>query len=203
MTDELARVREHALILLREGYLEALDSPANLASMQHVAPKLGLDPDNWEQKREFRKLAQYLASRGYIKSEADGFGLFSILPAGRALVEGDEPQQAQVTSHTYIGGNAYGSVFGSQNVDMNVSFDMRTVEAEINQAEQTADQRGGPDAAEIKELLAELRAHLQTGEPIEPGKLARWGRVFRENGWLSGPVIGALLNYAFRTATGT
>ena len=62
MTKEFEEIRERAERLLREGYLEALNSPINKASMENVAPKIGLDPNNWDDIQEFIKLAQYLAS---------------------------------------------------------------------------------------------------------------------------------------------
>jgi len=112
-------------------------------------------------------------------------------------------QQSQVASQTFHIGTAYGSAFGSQNVTINVSFDLRSVEIELDRAEEEADRRGGTDAEEIKKLIAELREHLHNGEPIEAGKLARFWRVFKEHSWLVSPVLGALANLAFRSAAGS
>jgi hypothetical protein len=83
--------------------------------MEHVAPKLGLDPWKWEDKQEFRTLANYLSGKGFIESFADGFGLFGITQKGRARAEGEDPQPVQVTNHTYnLGGDTNSSVFGAQ-----------------------------------------------------------------------------------------
>jgi hypothetical protein len=46
MTNELEEIKERAETLLEEGYKESLSRPDGLASMEHVAPKLGLDPWN-------------------------------------------------------------------------------------------------------------------------------------------------------------
>jgi hypothetical protein len=203
MTNELEEIKEWAAQLLREGYLEALVSPADIASMEHVAPKLGLDPENWEDKREFRRLAQYLSGKRLIESYADGFGLFRITSEGRAWVESQAAQQAPTTQMPFHGTvNAYGSAIGAQeNVESNVSFDMGTAAAQLDQAEAEADRLGGPDADQIKELLAELREHLDSGEPIEAGKLAKYGDLPSKHAWLLGPVVSTLLNFAFETGS--
>ena len=76
----------------------------------------------------------------------------------------------------------------------NVSFDFNTVEAELDRAEVEVDQRGGRDAAELKELLAEVRALYEDGELLDRGRLAKYLGVVQRNGWIAGPVAGALLS---------
>lgn len=106
MTDDIARIKERALELLRIGYLEALNSAADLATIRHCASQLGLDPE--DDQDEFIRLASYLDGRRYIEQYASGYSMFTITPLGRELVEGEAPQPTQqVSNHTYnIGGDA-------------------------------------------------------------------------------------------------
>ena len=59
MVDEFEELKERAEALVREGYRQAIHSGTKLATMPHVAPKLGLDPANLEDEEEFRKAAEY------------------------------------------------------------------------------------------------------------------------------------------------
>src|SRR5215210_8478819 len=98
--------------------------------MWHCAPKLDLDPYKEEHRLEFDRLTRYLASKGYISNVLDRFTFFAITQEGRRLVEGDEQKPTHVTTtHNYnIGRDAYSPVMGEQeNVNINVSFDMRSV----------------------------------------------------------------------------
>ena len=175
MSDDIARVKERALELLRIGYLEVLNSDADLATIGHCAPQLGLDPE--DDQDEFIGLASYLDGRRYIEQYASGFSMFTITPLGHELVEGEAPQPAQqVSTHNYtIRGDAYSPVMGEQqNVSINVSFDMRSVEVALDHAEAKANRLPGADAERVNELLAELRAMLRSGEPVEPGRLSKY-----------------------------
>src|SRR5918998_4969577 len=121
VSDDIARIKERALELLRIGYLEVLNSDADLATIEHCAPQLGLDPE--DDQDEFIRLASYLDGRRYIEQYASGFSMFTITSSGRELVEGEAPQPTQqVPTHNYtIGGDAYSPVMGEQqNVGINV-----------------------------------------------------------------------------------
>src|SRR5215210_4780118 len=110
MSDDIARIVERALELLRIGYLEMLNGDADLATIEHCAPRLGLDPEDDQDK--FIRLASYLDGRRYIEQYASGFSMFTITPLGRELVEEEVPQPAQqVVAHNYtIRGDAYSPV---------------------------------------------------------------------------------------------
>ena len=131
--------------------------------------------------------------------------MFTITPSGRELVEGEAPQPAQQVStrnHT-IRGDAYSPVMGEQqNVGINVSFDMRSVEVALDHAEAKANRLPGPDAERVNELLAELRAMLRSRESVEPGRLSEYEDLVKEYGWLAGPVLSTLSNVAFRSIGG-
>jgi hypothetical protein len=199
VSDDITRIEERTLELLRIGYQEVLNSDADLATIRHCAPQLGLDPE--DDQDEFIRLASYLDGRRYIERYASGFSMFTITPLGRELVEGEAPQPAQqVSTHNYtIRGNASRPVMGEQqNISINVSFDMRSVEVALDHAEAKANRLPEADAKRVNELLAELRAMLRSGEPVEPGRLSEYEDLVKKYGWLAGPVLSTLLNVAFR-----
>ncbi len=203
MSEDITRIEERALELLRIGYLEALNSDADLATIEYCAPQLGLDPEI--DQGEFIRLASYLDGRRYIEQYASGFSMFTITPSGRELVEGEAPQPAQqVSTHDYtIRGDAYSPVMGEQQtVGINVSFDMRSVEVALDHAEAKANRLPGAAAERVNELLAELRAMLRSGESVEPGRLSKYEDLVKKYGWLAGPVLSTLSNVAFRSIGG-
>jgi hypothetical protein len=203
VSDDIAGIKERALELLRIGYLEVLNSDADLATIRHCAPQLGLDPE--DDQDEFIRLASYLDGRRYIDQYASGFSMFTITPLGRELVEGEAPQPVQLVSthnHT-IRGDAYSPVMGEQqNVSINVSFDMRSVEVALDHAEAKANRLPEADAERVNELLAELRTMLRSGESVEPGRLSKYEDLVKKYGWLVGPVVSTLSNVAFRIIGG-
>ena len=92
--------------------------------------------------------------------------------------------------------NAYDSIFGTQqHAEMNVSFDFNTVEAELDRAEEI-EQRGGHDAAELKELIAEVRALHESGKSVSRGSFARHLEAIQRKGWIWGHIAGTLLSLA-------
>jgi hypothetical protein len=92
--------------------------------------------------------------------------------------------------------NAYDSIFGTQqHAEMNVSFDFSTVEAELDRAEEI-EQRGGHDAAELKELIAEVRALHEGGKSVGRGSFARHLEAIQRKGWIWGHIAGTLLSLA-------
>lgn len=105
-------------------------------------------------------------------------------------------RQDSSSSVTFNVGEAYGSIFGTQeHPEMNnVSFDFRTVEAELDKAEEEVERRGGRDAEELKELIAEVRKVHENGEPLEKGHLAKFLGVIQRNGWVAAPIAGTLLS---------
>lgn len=122
--------------------------------------------------------------------------MVSITALGVQYVEGDLQQQQSTGNVTLNVQNAYGSIFGTQqHAEMsNVSFDFRTVEVELDQAEEEIERRGGRDAAELKELIAEVRAAHENGEPLNKGRFAKYLGVIQRNGWVAGPIAGTLLS---------
>ena len=196
--DEFAGVRE-----MRERFLKAAyrhrQRGSGHASRDDIMRDLGLDPGDMNpfdsDDDTYVDLAGYWKERGCIRSVVDGYGVVQITARGMQHVEGDlEPQGA--ANVTFNVENAYGSIFGTQqHAEMNnVSFDFSTVEAELDRAEAEVADRGGRDAAELKELLAEVRALHESGEPLDRGRLAKYLGVVQRNGWIAGPVAGTLLS---------
>jgi hypothetical protein len=168
---------------------------------ERVAPRLGMHPyDDMDDRGEWRNIGQFWKERGFIRGESTKTGLSYelvwITADGIRYVEGELEQQA-APRVTFNVGNAYGSIFGTQHhAEMKVSFDFRTVEAELDRAEEEVEQRGGRDAAELKELIAEVRALHESGDPLDRGRLAKYLGVLQRNGWISGPIAGTLLSIA-------
>jgi hypothetical protein len=105
-------------------------------------------------------------------------------------------QQTPAPNVTFNVGNAYGSIFGTQeHAEMShVSFDFGAVEVELDKAEEEVERRGGRDAAELRELIAEVRAAHENGEPPDKGRFAKYLGVIQRNGWVAGPIAGTLLS---------
>jgi hypothetical protein len=196
VADEFAEIRD-----MRERFLKAAFRHRQLhsghTSRDDIMRDLGLDPDvtYGDDDDTYVDLAGYWKERGCIEAVIDGYGLVKITARGMQYVEGDLEHQG-APNVTFNVGNAYGSIFGTQqHAEMNnVSFDFRTVEAELDRAEAEVDQRGGRDAAELKELIAEVRALHESGEPLDRGRLAKYLGVVQRNGWIAGPIAGTLLS---------
>jgi hypothetical protein len=168
---------------------------------ERVARSIGMDPyGDMDDRDEWRNIGRFWKERRFIRGESTKTGLpyelVWITADGIRYVEGDLEQQAAPIV-TFNVGNAYGSIFGTQqHAEMNVSFDFRTVEAELDRAEEEVEQRGGRDAAELKELIAEVRALHESGDSLDRGRLAKYLEVLQRNGWISGPIAGTLLSIA-------
>ena len=67
-------------------------------------------------------------------------------------------------------------------------LDFSTVERRI-------EEEGGTDKEELRELVAEVRELLESGQTLEKGSLARFNDKLKEYPWLAGPVAGWLLNF--------
>jgi len=197
MADEFAEIRALRGRFLKATY-DRRDPRLGAASNEVVMRDLGLDPDistpnGRRDTEQYEDIARYWVGRGYIEYFTEA--AIRITARGIQYIEGDLEQQA-APNVTFNVGNAYGSIFGTQqHAEMNnVSFDFNTVEAELARAEAEVDQRGGRDAAELKELLAEVRALHDGEEPLDRGRLAKYLGVVQRNGWIASPVAGALLS---------
>jgi hypothetical protein len=61
--------------------------------------------------------------------------------------------------------------------------------------ERRIEEEGGADKEVLRELVAEMRELLESGETLEKGRLARFNDKLKEYPWLAGPVAGWLLNF--------
>ena len=193
MGDEFAEIREMRERFLRAAYDRRNPSQAGAASNEVIMRDLGLDPLDMRDIEQYDDIARFWEQGGFIEYFTEA--MVRITALGIQYIEGDLEQQA-APNVTFNVGNAYGSIFGTQqHAEMNnVSFDFRTVEAELDRAEAEVDQRGGRDAAELKELIAEVRALHEGGEPLDRGRLAKYLGVVQRNGWIAAPVAGTLLS---------
>jgi hypothetical protein len=197
VANEFAEVRD-----MREKFMRAVydlkDPRSDAAPHEAIMRELGLDPDlstpqGRDDTEQYDAIVRYWVQRGFIEHFTEA--MVRITALGIQYVEGDLEQQP-ASSVTFHVGNAYGSIFGTQqHAEMNnVSFDFNTVEAELDRAEAEIDQRGGRDAAELRELLAEVRALHAGDEPLDRGRLAKYLGVVQRNGWIAGPIAGALIS---------
>ncbi len=185
---------------LREKFMRAVydlrDPNAGMAMGSEIKERMGLDPAEFgEDDQRYMDIAQYFDQLEYIGQQSDGYGMVSITALGVQYVEGDLQRDA-AANVTFNVANAYGSIFGTQeHAEMNnVSFDFSTVEAELDKAEEEMEQRGGRDAEELKELIAEVRKAHENGEPLDKGRFAKYLGVIQRNGWVAGPIAGTLLS---------
>ena len=83
----------------------------------------------------------------------------------------------------------YQAAVGNQNTNtFSGDLDFSTVERRI-------EEEGGADKEELRELVAEVRELLESGQTLEKGRLARFNDKLKEYPWLAGPVAGWLLNF--------
>jgi hypothetical protein len=206
MADEFAESRAESRDM-RERFMRAAYHhrrlPLSIADKDDIMRDLGLDPaptDPYDvhDGNLYAEIASYWEQWGCVEGFANGYGRIKVTARGIQYIEGDLEQQPAPSNVTFHVGNAYGSIFGTQqHAKMNnVSFDFSTVEAELDRAEEEVDQRGGHDAAELKELIAEVRALHERGEPLDKGRLAKYLGVIQRNGWIAGPIAGTLLSIA-------
>jgi hypothetical protein len=193
MTDEFAEIKGMRERFMRAAYDRRNPSQADAASNEVIMRDLGLDLIDMRDTEQYEAIARYWEQRGFIEYFTGA--MIRITARGIQYVEGDLEQQAAPSVTFNVGGNAYGNIFGTQqHAEMNVSFDFRTVEAELDRAEEEVERRGGPDAAELKELIEEVMALHASGEPLDRGRLAKYLGVIQDNGWITGPIAGALLS---------
>ena len=199
MTDESSEIRE-----MRERFIRAVydlrERTTGIAMSRQIKERMGLGPDeSSDSDALYMDIAQYFEGLGYIERQASGYSMVSITSRGIQYVEGGLQRQEPRDDITFNAGNAYGAIFGTQqHAEMNnVSFDFSVVEAELDRAEREVQQRGGPDAAGLKELIAEVRAIHQSNEPLQRGRLSQYLGVVQRNGWIAAPLAGTALSHLF------
>ena len=199
MDDDIRKRKEFRERFLRSAYEIGQDpETGGFVQIGELGQRLGLDPHNNDTDRNtYMAVAQFYEQRGLLKRLSVAYNLISLTPKGIEYVE-EGPQKRGGQTVTFNVGNAYGSIFGTQpHAEMNnVSFDFRSVEMELERAEQEIDKRGGPDADVLRELIAEVREIRQSGEPVQKGRLERFLGVIQDNGWIAGPIAGTLLSQA-------
>src|SRR5215212_9150096 len=173
--DEFGEIRALRAQFMRAVY-DLRDAASGMVGHDEIMQRMALTPSRWGPDYErYADIAQYFDGLGYIRRVADGYGIVAITTYGIRYVEGDLEQHAAMN---------------------NVSFDFQTVEAELDRAEEEVEQRGGRDEAELKELIAEVRALHAGGEPLNRGRLAKYLGVIQRNGWIASPIAGTLLSVA-------
>jgi hypothetical protein len=195
MDDEIRHRQELRERFMRAAY-EIAHEPGSGGIVQQgvLGERLGLDPLNNEIDRgTFLDVAWYLEKRELIKRSAHGYSIITLTPKGIEHVEGT-PQQQSPQHITFNVEHAPQSIFGTQHhAEINISLDFRSIEAALDRTQREIDERGGADANELKELIAEVRAIHQSGEPVQKGRLAKYMGVIQRNGWVASPIANTLL----------
>ena len=170
---------------LKIAYDVSTSEPVPFVGLPDVAEKMGLTID------EASQIAHYFGNRGLIKSESDGYGLFSLTSDGIDEAEGTKPQPQQAVSNVFnMSGNFYQAAVGTHNTNtFGGDLDFSTVERRI-------EEEGGADKEELRQLVAEMRELLQSGQTVDKGFLARFNDKLKQYDWLAGAVAGWLLNFS-------
>jgi DNA-binding PadR family transcriptional regulator len=147
---------------------------------------LGLMPPN-----SIMGAIEQLAASGFITIEVEEATSYRITAKGVDEVEGNRPQSQQNVSNVFNMPNStfIHSAVGNDNTNtFSGDLDFSTVERRI-------DEEGGADKEVLRQLVAEMREMLESGETLEKGRLARFNDKLKEPPWLAGPVAGWLLNF--------
>jgi len=94
-----------------------------------------------------------------------------------------------------LSGTFYQAAVGTHNTNT-FSGDL-----DFSRVEQRIEEEGGADKEELRELVAEMRDLLESGQSLEKGSLARFNDRLKEVPWLAGPVAGWLMNFATQQFT--
>lgn len=177
---------------LRVAYDLTVNRSMPFVNIQDVSRELGLPADRatlFSPTSEINGLARYWGTKGSIKSQTYGYETFSLTPEGMDEAEGKNRQEGFNTTFNLYG-NVQGSVVGTHNTNtFTGDLDFSTVERRI-------EAEGGDDKDELRQLVAEMRELLESGQTLDKGFLARFNDKLKEHGWLSGAVAGWLLNFS-------
>lgn len=183
-------INERRKRFLQAAYDLSINEPLLMVSIEDIAQELGADPKTARSSTgEVMKMAFYWGNKGYIKSEADGYGLLSLTPKGIDEVEGNNKlPDAGSTFNIY--GPVQGSVIGTHNTaELTNTFDFRAIEERI-------EREGGEDKEELKRALAQVQRLLERGEYLDRGALSQFSGSMERHSWFTGSVMQALLGFA-------
>ena len=179
---------------LRESFIIAVfdvrQPGIGVASQDQIMERIGLDNANLDHINIYDSIAGYWAEREFIEPWASGYGMIKITAQGIDYVEG-RIQQSAPASVTFNVGNAYGSIFGTQQHAqiLQPNFEFNTLEEEI-------EERGGEDTEALKNMLREIRTTLEQQESLGRRSLEGWSELINRHSWIAGPIAQLLLLYA-------
>lgn len=181
--DRAEGMNEKRKRFLQVTYDKSIDEPVPFVGLEDVAEALQMDLDRAAQ------IAYYWGNKGFIESQADGFGILSLTPDGIDEVEGNKSQAASGTTFNLYG-NVQGSVIGTHNTaELNNSFDFRAIEQRI-------EEEGGEDKEELRRALAQVERLIERGEYLDRGALSQFSGAMEKHSWFTGSVMQALLGFA-------
>jgi hypothetical protein len=172
---------------LRVAYELAEEQPSGMAMMTEVAPRLGMDPNDFNEYGKLTDLAKYFVERGYARRQFAGFEVISLTAKGIDAVEGNTPV-TQPSSVVYNIGLAQGSIIGNQQqANLTTSFD--SVKSDIQK-------HGGNDATALLQMMNELEEMLDRGKVLSRGQLAEYGELMERNEWIVEHVVNNVMRFA-------
>ena len=194
--DEMERTKRLREQFLQVAYELSITESVPFVHLEHVAEALGLESDRVAVRlgnSEVKRLARYWGNRGFIRSQADGYGIFSITSEGIDEVEGrNKPPEAGSTFQFY--GNVHGSVIGTHNTaELINTFDFRAIEQRI-------EEEGGEEKEELRRALAQVQRLLERGEYLDRGALSQFSGAMEKHSWFTGSIMQALLGFATQAA---
>ena len=117
---------------------------------------------------------------------------FHITAKGVDDVEGNKPSRSRRNASNVF--NMPNSTFIHSAVG-NDNANTFSGDLDFSRVERRIDEEGGGDKEVLRELVAEMRDLLESGETLEKGRLAWFNDKLKEYPWLAGPDAGWLLNF--------
>lgn len=191
MSEDMKEKRQR---FLQIAYDLSINEPVPFVSIKDVERGLGVEStEEYEVDDQVMQIAYYFGNKGFIKSQVDGYGLFTLTSAGIDEVEGtNKPDASGATFQFY--GNVQGSVIGTHNTaELTNNFDFRAIEQRI-------ESEGGEDKEELRQALAQVERLLERGEYLDRGALARFSGSMERHSWFTSAVTQALLGFATQMA---
>lgn len=181
---------------LQVAYDLSINEPVPFVGIDAVGEALGLESDPAEARRatsRVKQLAHYWGNKGFIRSQADGYGIFSLTPDGIDEIEGrNRPEGPGTTFNLY--GNVQGSVIGTHNnAELTNTFDFRSIEQQIERG-------GGEDKEELRRALARVERLIERGGYLDRGALSEFSGAMERHSWFTSSVMQALLGFATQAA---
>ena len=184
-----SEIHEMRRDFLRAVYERRNDNTAGIVNGRVVAKAVGIPFES----PSFHGLASDLDGQGWIKRQADKYGMIGITPAGIAAVEGTQEKTPAGASAFNIHSPQASIIGMQQNAELTATFNFEDLDRDITQRGEDQDQER---LVEIRDLLLEM---LQTQRTVQRGALEKYGDLLRKYSWLIEHASRALVGYVTQT----